>query len=302
MVLGAASVAGREITGSIHSDLPVSAVVARRSNGGAEAEAVVTNGRFVLALPDVGYAEGRTQVRHWRLRAVTSDGEHPIGWPAGPGAQWFALSREGDVALSRSARGNCEVAETTRSLVLEDVDLGEGHVTVRGSWLGRVPAGSAIVLRGPRGDLTPSDVRVDPEGGVVVTVATTWVEWGLDPGPIPAGTYRLVVVCGDGEETFESVPVVGDRLWERLLEEQVSAHLRLRLVKPGRELRLVFEAPLPDLERGAYAQTRLRAAHGPDAAIEVDPGVVYLQSYPGEHRDRQPARARTTSCGVPAPT
>ena len=265
--LGSASVSGRVLTGRVESDLPVSGVVAWRPDGAPRVEAPVKDGSFVLDVPDVDYREGRTEARHWRLRALTGDGEHPIGWPLGSSERWYAASPDGQVALSRSTRGNCEIAETTRTMLLHDVRLHEKHLTVRGTWLGAVPDTWRLVLRGPRADL-PADVALAADGEVNATIATDWDEWGVGSRPLPTGTYRLVVLSGGPEPEIESVPVLADRLWERLLEEQVSNDHRLRLVKPAREPRLVFEAPLPDDQRGAFAQTRLREAHGPDADLK----------------------------------
>jgi CDP-glycerol glycerophosphotransferase len=298
--LRSATVTGREVSGEIDSEVPVLSVLAWQPASGTRLEAPVAHGAFVLRLPEVGFAGGLSEARHWRVRAVTSDGEVPVGWPSQEHSRWIGATPVAEVVLNRSASGNCEVSEATRTALLHEVRVADGHISLRGDWLGVPPESWRLLLRGPRGDLQASDVSHPAEGGFTATFPTVWDEWGLGPAPIPSGVFRPVLVCDGSERAIESAPLPGESLAGQLLQEYLTTQHRVRVTKPGREVRLGFDAPLADNERGSYWQGRLQEKYGPGADLMIDEQSVYLQSYHGASAtDSQLAIARELAATRP---
>lgn len=222
---------------------------------------------------------GRRAPAHgaWTVRAVDADGHgSSIAWPA-------LLTDDrvhgvGDAGLRavRTRAGNVSAVEADDGVVVERVALLDDALEVRLVLAGSRAAPPDLSLQGPRLVLAPSSVQAR-DGALVVRFPLRVDRWGFGSAPLPTGDHVLTATRSvAGEQVTLPVdvePVVTAGLPLRLTLPET----RLRLDRRGSgTLRLRVERPLPDEERGAFAQQRLRTSHGRAEARPED-AVVFLR-------------------------
>ncbi|GAA4701334.1 bifunctional glycosyltransferase/CDP-glycerol:glycerophosphate glycerophosphotransferase [Nocardioides conyzicola] len=215
--------------------------------------------------------------RRLRLVAVTASGrEVGIAWPA-DAPQWLGTGT-GAVALSRSDSGDVDVVDVLGTLVVEDIDLGDGTIDVTARWLGTPPARYAVRLGRRR--VTVDGQVSEADGGLRLRFPMRWDEWGLGETLLPIGGYRFSVEFGPQASPYAGRALVGEGLLDQLLDFTVTDQVRMRRSRSGREAGLVLMPPLSDADRGQLAQARLQAAYRA-CDLPLDDNAVYLQSYTG---------------------
>jgi CDP-glycerol glycerophosphotransferase len=261
------AVTGRRITGRLDG---AAASGIRVEMGGITGHAeVAADGGFVLDVPAPW--EGKEHLR-WSLLAETAGGAVGIAWRAED--EWLAVG-QGAVALGRSRDGGVDVVEAARTVVLDELELVEGAVAVRGRWLGATPTAGTIGLAGDR--VSPSAVlETDADGAVRADISTRWDEWRLGARPIPQGYYTFEASVDGGVGHV----VYGERLIAVFDQQGVAGGYRyltsVRSGAPG----IWLIRPLGDDERGPFNQGRLQdwAEREPG---EIDEHAVYFQAYAG---------------------
>ncbi len=199
-----------------------------------------------------------------------------VGWPS-TAPQWLGVG-SGWVALARAASGDTEVVEAEGVLVVERVTLEPGAVEVGARWLGEAPANPA--LRMVRTKVVVDGEVDDTDGAVTARFSTSWDPWSLGAAPIPVGTYLLELDHGSRNRPRRGRVVLGEDVWDRLLEATVDESYRCRPARWDTEARVLLAPPLADDERGPYHQARLQEWYQ-DCTLPVDENAVYLQAYAG---------------------
>jgi CDP-glycerol glycerophosphotransferase (TagB/SpsB family) len=120
---------------------------------------------------------------------------------------------------------------------------------------------------------------------VEVRLALAHAPWGGPLRPLPSGGYRVEVLEEGGEAaSARPAEAVAARLPLTLLSG--TFRLRVRRAHDG-ALLISLAAPLTDEEVGPFAQQQLQCRYrATDRAI--DPSLVYLQSYTGQHATDSP--------------
>ncbi|WGL52885.1 CDP-glycerol glycerophosphotransferase family protein [Nocardioides sp. BP30] len=270
--LVAAQVSGRRVTGRLDGRAVRSV---RVEMGGISGHAdVASDGSFALDVPAPW--EGKEHLR-WRLVAETAAGQVGIAWTTEE--EWTAVG-QGAVALGRSHDGGVNVVEAARTVVLDELELVDGAIAVRGRWLGARPTAGAITLSGDR--VSPSAVLESGQGQAVsARISTLWDEWRLGERAIPQGYYAFEATVDGGVGHV----VYGERLVAVFDQQGVAGGFRhLTSVRSG-EPGIWLIRPLGDDERGPFNQGRLQdwvaaedAEGGPGP---IDEHAVYFQSYAG---------------------
>jgi CDP-glycerol glycerophosphotransferase len=199
-----------------------------------------------------------------------------VGWPS-TAPQWLGVG-SGWVALARAENGHTEVVEAEGVLIVERVELEPDAVQVGARWLGEAPGNPA--LRMVRTNVVVDGELDDTDGAVTARFPTSWDPWSLGVTPIPVGTYLLELDHGSRNRPRRGRVVLGEDVWDRLLEATVDESYRCR---PGRwdtEARVLLDPPLADDERGPYHQARLQEWFQ-DCTLPIDDNAVYLQAYAG---------------------
>jgi CDP-glycerol glycerophosphotransferase (TagB/SpsB family) len=157
--------------------------------------------------------------------------------------------------------------------VVEDLQVGEGRLVVRGSGL------DALVLRGPLGAMDPES----PAGDGVVSWSLRHDPWGFGSQPVPTGRYVLSARAGGLAVTT----TLGNRLPEASLADAYRVVVRREPRGDGHALVVALGPPLADDEVGPYCQRRLQEWYA-EPGHELDTTAVYLQAYTGQNATDSP--------------
>lgn len=267
-----ADIEGRTVTLRLGGSAPVRAILA--TGAGVEVEAPVEDGVARLTLPEHPAPPGPDGF--WWLDAITYGDRERIACPDPVGTPWTGVGG-GSVVVSRDGRGCAQVLEAADTIVLDRVTLGQGSVTVTGSWLGTRPKRARLTLAG--GTRLSESVEIDTAGpDFEVTFSLYWDEWGLGRSVLPGGEYVFELTCGQDRAGLVRFTTA---YLEHQAEFQVSDEVRLRPIRgaggvPG----LVLQPPIPVDHAGSYAHNQAReqvlAGIGP-----IDEKAVYLSTYAG---------------------
>ncbi|WP_157416946.1 bifunctional glycosyltransferase/CDP-glycerol:glycerophosphate glycerophosphotransferase [Nocardioides sp. Iso805N] len=268
--LVAAEVSGRRVSGLL-AGAPAKGV--RVEMGGISGRAdVAADGSFTLDVPAPW--EGKEHLR-WKLVAETATGQVGIAWTA---AEEWAATGQGAIALGRSFDGGVNVVEAARTVVLDELQLVDGAIAVRGRWLGATPTAATITLAGER--VSPSALLEGDASEVTARISTRWDEWRLGERAIPQGYYTLEATVDGGAGHV----VYGERLIAVFDQQGVWGGFRyLTSVRSG-EPGIWLIRPLGADERGPFNQGRLQdwaAGVGADGPGPLDENAVYFQAYAG---------------------
>lgn len=254
-----------------HGDVEISAPF--DSHGGTKS--------FALEVPQLDLADQELTGSRWRVRAALSDGtEIPIGWPEDEPRRWVGICEDAVVVLGRTNPGNIEFDDVTARLCVHDVSVDESTLTFTTSWLGRQPEGWEVALDSASTSVAPRTIA-ESDGVTTVAFPTTQSSWGREATALNSGRYRLVVRYVVGSDVVSVPSYATDELIASTSTQTMTSLLRAELMKgPAQSVVLEVSAPLPEEERGAFAQQKLRQRFR-DADPGTEENAVYLQSYKG---------------------
>jgi CDP-glycerol glycerophosphotransferase (TagB/SpsB family) len=162
----------------------------------------------------------------------------------------------------------------TAEVVLEEVELGSGRLTVQG------PGVDQLVLRRPQGPPLEPEVA---DGSVSWTLGHD--PWGFGPQPLPPGRYVLVGRDGRAVGLAEGL---ASRLTEIVLTDDHRVVVSREARPGGHALVIALGPPLADDETGPYCQHRLQEWYADRDAHPLEPSSVYLQAYTGQSATDSP--------------
>ena len=241
---------------------------------------------FELELPDPDWGTHALDRRFWTLQASASGGRRKqrVSWPDDDRTQWRGTAPGASLAALRTERHNVELREVACYPVIDDVDLADGRILMRGHWVGGVPQTWHPVLASARMTVTPTLVATPGQGLFEVTFPVEVDEWGAGSLPLPPGTYSLRVDLAPTAEDVPGavLPRMGEALIQRTTVDALSDRLRLQLRRgPMNHILLVASAPLGDEVVSNRAQACLQRWYA-ESDIPAEPDAVLFQCYRGE--------------------
>lgn len=274
--LSSATITGRRLAGRlVASGLTVNGVRAVGSHGPQIRGTLNRDSdsySFELSVPVSPARAGRPT---WTLEVTTSDQTtHRVAWPPTAEADWID---GGEVALTRSAAGLCEIREATATLVITEFSLIDDPtmaLRIKGWWLGPEAPGAQLLLTSGRVTLT-GDLREASQGAEAV-IDLEVDPWGRGAAPVPADRYVLSLQCaGDSGVIEMSSDLIAD-----LLRFRDARAWSWRPYRTAGEIGVLLNRPLDLAERGPYYQHQLQLQRAA-ATTPLDDRAVYLQSYNG---------------------